>query len=397
MDIILLGQGFESTSKNSVGNQLIRLFSQKKFHSFTGISAFSSQAGIKGLSKYISLAKKYLKNITIITGIDQKGTSKEALEALLQLNISAFVFYVPSRTIFHPKIYLFEGKEESELIIGSSNLTSQGLFTNVETSLLIKIDNNNVTERKIIEQLKDYFKGIFNVTDPNLISLSEKLIADLLKAKIIPTEAERKATQDKLDEKEKKETEDLISTIFPKRVIAKIPSDFKSNPKTNKTISKVIKESNIHNVNEIVPNSLIWQKISLSKSDAQQVPPGTNPTGNLKLSQARFKINNIFIDQTTYFRNQVFNKLNWAKTISNKNSYEEANCKFNIIILEKDFGILTLKLSHDPGRIANQGNTPTWLHWGEILLKYLGNTNITSRALKLYAPSKGSVYKIVIV
>ena len=35
-----------------------------------------------------------------------------------------------SISIFHPKIYLFEGTDKSELIIGSSNLTSQGLFTN---------------------------------------------------------------------------------------------------------------------------------------------------------------------------------------------------------------------------------------------------------------------------
>ncbi|WP_276976824.1 hypothetical protein, partial [Flavobacterium filum] len=80
MNITLLGQGFEATSKNSVGNILIKFFADKDFHTFTGMSAFASQAGIRGLSKHIKAAKKHLNIITIVIGVDQKGTSKEALE-----------------------------------------------------------------------------------------------------------------------------------------------------------------------------------------------------------------------------------------------------------------------------------------------------------------------------
>jgi HKD family nuclease len=124
MTITILGQGYAPISDGSVGSYLIKFFADKKFNSFTGISAFASQAGVNGLSKYIAEAKKHLSVITIVTGIDQKGTSKEALEALLHLDINSFIFYQPSITIFHPKIYLFEGKKKSELIISSSNLTS---------------------------------------------------------------------------------------------------------------------------------------------------------------------------------------------------------------------------------------------------------------------------------
>jgi HKD family nuclease len=211
MNITLLGQGFEATSQNSVGNHLIRFFADKDFHTFTGISAFASQAGIRGLSKHINTAKRHLNIITIVTGVDQKGTSREALEELLSLGINAFVFYQPGITIFHPKIYLFEGADKSELIIGSSNLTSQGLFTNIETSLLVTIDNSSEADRKIVEQLKSYFKSIFDFADPNLKKLSTKIIADLVKAKVVPTEAERKAAYDKEVKAERKETENIIS------------------------------------------------------------------------------------------------------------------------------------------------------------------------------------------
>jgi len=108
MRISLLGQGFEAVSELSVGRQLVKFFADNNFHSFTGISAFASQASIRGLSKHINTAKKHLDCITIVTGVDQKVTSKEALEELLSLNINAYVFYQPSITIFHPKIYLFK-------------------------------------------------------------------------------------------------------------------------------------------------------------------------------------------------------------------------------------------------------------------------------------------------
>lgn len=131
MNLQLLGQGYEPESEFAVGKQLMRLLADTDFHTFTGISAFASQSGVDGLGKFIAEAKNHLERIVIIVGVDQKATSKEALEALLALEIEAFVFYQPSHTIFHPKIYLFEGKERSELIVGSSNLTMQGLFSNV--------------------------------------------------------------------------------------------------------------------------------------------------------------------------------------------------------------------------------------------------------------------------
>jgi len=238
MNITLLGQGFEPISEFSVGKKIIKFLADPSFHTFTGISAFASPAGINGLSHHIENAKSHIKIITIVTGVDQKGTSKEALEALLDLDINAFIFYQRSFPIFHPKIYLFEGENKTELIIGSSNLTAQGLFANVETSLLVSVDNSKESDREIVRQLKDYFKGIFDYSDPNLKRLSKELIDELVKEKIVPTEAERKAAHDK-DEKTEREdenTERIISKIFPKREIPKIPREFRSfkikNPST---------------------------------------------------------------------------------------------------------------------------------------------------------------------
>lgn len=391
MNITLLGQGFEATSQNSVGNRLIKFFADKDFHTFTGISAFASQAGIRGLSKHIKTAKKHLNIITIVTGVDQKGTSKEALEELLALNIDAYVFYQPSITIFHPKVYLFEGADKSELIIGSSNLTSQGLFTNVEASLLVSIDNSVEADRKIVEQLKDYFKGIFDFTDPNLKKLNKKIIADLVKAKVVPTEAERKAAQDKAEKAERKETENIISKIFPKRAIAKIPSEFRG---TKKPTTKTAAATTAAVGSPSAKGKLVWTRKKLPSSSVQGGGSGTNPTGGLRLVQDDFISGGSKIDQTSYFKN-LFSRYTW-KQVRATPYVEAAKVPFEVTVKGVFHGQFDLEVRHKPSGEAGQHNYTTSISWGTVG-NIISKANLTGSRLDLYAPQgKGKPFQIVI-
>lgn len=392
MDIKLLGQGYEATSKLSVGKQLIKFFEDKDFNTFIGISAFASQAGVNGLSKHISAAKKHLKIITIVTGIDQKGTSKEALEALLNLKINVFVFYQPSFTIFHPKIYLFEGANKSELIIGSSNLTSQGLFTNVEASLLVSIDNSKEEDRKIVEQLKNYFEGIFDNSDPNLKKLTKKIINDLVKAKVVPTEAERKAAQDKAEKAERNETENIISKIFPKRAIAKIPREFRGTAKAiiKKETTAIVAKGDATN-----KGMLVWSRKKLPSSSVQGGKAGTNPTGGLRLVQDDFIVKGKKIVHTKYFRDDIFSNYSWNK-IRSAPFVEAAKIPFEITIFDEFIGRFVLEVRHKPTGEAGQGNYTTSISWGD-LGEIVKEANLAGSRLDLYAPKrKGKPFHIVI-
>lgn len=394
MQIQILGQGYEPKSELSVGNQLIKFLSDKEFHSFTAIAAFASQAGVNGLSKHINEAKKHITNFTIVVGVNQKATSKEALDALNNLDINSYVFFAPPPfPIFHPKVYLFEGADKSELIIGSSNITRPGLFSNVELSLLVSINNHNAEDIKIINQLKEYFEGIFKQSDPNLSEITIDLIAELVNSGIVPTEEQLKSERTKAVSEEKNETENIISKIFPKREIAKIPSEFR----LGDLKAKAKKNENRDNFKPISKTTkLVWQKLSLSKSDAQYVPDGTQPTYNLKLSQAKFKISDKIIDQKTYFRNIVFKNLDWAKTKASNLNYEETKCNFEVIILGKSLGLQELKISHDLNRVSGQGNTPTWLHWNDKLFTNFQESSIAGKILKLYATKNKNQFQIII-
>ena len=382
MKVTFLGQGYEALSELSVGNQLIKFFADERFHTFTGISAFSSQAGVNGLAKCIAAAK-HLNSITIITGIDQEVTSKEALEALLALEVGVFVFYQPSPTIFHPKVYLFEGDEKSELIVGSSNLTVQGLFTNIEASLLISIDNIQEADREVVRQFKKYFEGIFAQSDPNLKKLSKELIIELVKAKLVPTEAERKAAQNSAKEKSTEKVGNNIAALFPKRAIPKIPNAFK---KTVNADTKKLNEAAV-TTKSFADNKLfelLWESGALTERDLN-VPKAsnTNPTGSMLFKKGRTQN----IDQRHYFRDIVFSSLQWVKDDKPDTMHiERAKALFNIIVEDEDHGNFKLVISHNTRTDTpsyQQRNSMTSLSWGKAK-EIIARDELIGKKLSLY-------------
>ena len=396
MTITFLGQGYEVNSVNAVGNHLVKYLGQTNFHSFTGVSAFASEAGVFGLSAHIQAARPNFQNLNLIVGVDQGGTSKEALEEILNLNINSYLFYQAESPIFHPKIYLFEGAQNYKLIIGSSNLTRTGLYTNVESSILVEFDTTSVEGMNLLNQIKTYYQNLFNFTDPNLFPITNGIIQDFISKGIVSDENTRAQSFKKRTPKPPVQGANP-GTIIPRRQAARVPANFQTKPRATRVptpVQQVPTNANAAPVQQIPviqipagnqqPMNLVWKKRALSQSDAQHVPPGTAETGNLKLSQARYQVNGVIIDQTTYFRNVVFNGIPWAKTKANNNTYEEAHCQFDISILGNSMGTHMLKLSHDSDRIAGQGNTPTWLHWGNTIMQYLQQVNITGRTLDLY-------------
>lgn len=80
--------------------------------------------------------------IHAVVGINDRGTSVEALLRLMRLCTSVRVFYKHPRQTFHPKVYAFRGGDagvdSATLIVGSSNLTHGGLVTNIEASLVVE-------------------------------------------------------------------------------------------------------------------------------------------------------------------------------------------------------------------------------------------------------------------
>lgn len=379
MRVSFLGQGFTNSSPNSVGSKLTNLFS-RNFNTFFGMSAFASAAGVRGLLEYINDAKTRYDEINLIVGIDQNGTSKEALEEIINLGINAYIFYQKEAPIFHPKLYLFEGDNETVLILGSSNLTSKGLFNNVESSLMIEFDNGDIEGERVINELKVYYHSLFDFSDPNLFEITSANISNFINDGIVSPESTRIQYQGK-----KKPSGTSASTI-PTRNVSSIPSEFRIPRRSRSATSpeKIINTTSSGNEESIERRDLVWTKESLSRSDAQMVPAGSNPTGNLKLSQAGFHNGGDLIDQTSYFRNFVFNHLIWNHPKPANTNFEESFIQVYFTILGRTYRPTDIRLSHDIGRIAGQANTPTWLHWGPEMTPIISSLHLNGRRLDLF-------------
>lgn len=192
MDTKIIGQGYNLKQDSSVAKELIEQFNSNRYDSFTCLVAFASYGGISAMTPYIMRGKKRGMDIRIILGVDQKGTSKEALEEVLSWGVDAKIYHTQSINIFHPKIYLFENIDIFTLIVGSNNLTEMGLVSNVECSLLIKDIKSNTAYSKFY----DYWGDMVDGNERDLYSLNTDLIERLYNDKIITSEYQRSGRYD---------------------------------------------------------------------------------------------------------------------------------------------------------------------------------------------------------
>ena len=397
MKITFLGQGFEAESKNSVGNTIIRLFKETKFSSFTGISAFASEAGVVGLSECIESGADFFETLNLIVGIDQEGTSKKALKEIDELGINSYLFYQKESPIFHPKIYLFEGENDTTLIVGSSNLTARGLFGNIESSLMVEFKNDNPDGIKLLKELKDYYKTLFDFTDPNLFKISPDIINQFVNEGIVPTRKVWKKKHKK-DTSEKAPQEGTYLEI-PKRKTVKIPSNFKGRYKSNKAVSKLISELEIEKNFELKnkeDNQLVWRSGTLTERTLN-IPTGktTNATGSMGLTKGALKN----IDHRHHFRDVVFSDLDWEfDTVPSKSHIERANVNIKIVILGVEYGNYNLKLSHNTRTDITsyiQRNSMTQLSWGDAK-SLVGQKELIGKTASLYQNTKQDMFTLII-
>lgn len=239
MKIIFLGQGLHPESEKAIGSAVIDSLKDSTFHKFTCFVAFATQDGINILGQYLKKPNTHLSEVNIYVGIDLHLTSEEALKSLLELEANTNIFYTVSPMVFHPKLYLFEAKDKCRVILGSSNFTTSGLFTNVESAILADFDKSDPDGVQFLSEINDYYRDLLSGKDPNLLKLDKEIIEKLVSLKLVPSQLE----SDKLHKKRKlkgdlDKSEIKISELFPGRKIGKIPAHIK--PPVTKKRKKAI-------------------------------------------------------------------------------------------------------------------------------------------------------------
>lgn len=131
----------QPTRKNRLLDALRAALGSGDYSEFRLMVAFAKIGPLLRLSADIANWRRRKKTLEAIIGIDENGTSKEALEFALANFSATTITHVPGvfNPTFHPKLYLFTGSKHALAFIGSNNLTVGGTETNLETHLRIEM------------------------------------------------------------------------------------------------------------------------------------------------------------------------------------------------------------------------------------------------------------------
>jgi hypothetical protein len=182
-----------------LGDLLVENLQKNIWKSFRGAVAFAKRSGVKHLAA--SLKQFSSHGVTkIIIGVDQEGTSAEALTELLasiQPTGDAWVFHNEASTnsTFHPKVYLFTNENSAECFIGSGNLTEGGLFTNYEAFVHLRLDKNKPDDKKFLCHLETLLDNWSNPANGTALKLTLGVIEELKASGLLPTESEINAAR----------------------------------------------------------------------------------------------------------------------------------------------------------------------------------------------------------
>jgi hypothetical protein len=168
------------------------------YESFTVVVAFAKESGVAGLQDHIRrfLAQGY--GVEAFVGIDALGTSREALQVLLDIGVPTHVFHNPGST-FHPKLYLLESGRRVSAIIGSSNLTLGGLYTNCELGVLLQLDLTVKVDAAVHARLRDVVTVLR--ASPNTKDLTPELLEELTARGLLGIETGDEAAAEGLAER----------------------------------------------------------------------------------------------------------------------------------------------------------------------------------------------------
>ena len=123
------------------------------------MTAFTMKSGVRKVLPFLKAASKRGASIKLLTGDYLYITQPEALERLLnELPEAEIRLWESGGASFHPKAYLFRGREDHHhLIVGSSNLSMSALTSGIEWNLLAP----SQADGQAFEEAEDQFLRIF--------------------------------------------------------------------------------------------------------------------------------------------------------------------------------------------------------------------------------------------
>jgi HKD family nuclease len=374
-DLRFRGQPFDGD--RSAGEFLKQALTDPAITRLTVVVAWARFGGLHRLTPELEAFAARGGQSRIIAGIDEGGATRPGLLMAIRLFTVPYVFHDKGARTFHPKIYLAESGSEARVLIGSSNATAGGLFSNYEANLEARFSIPAEEADPALVDLRGYIDALINDTalcrllDAALVDelvinrryrvsgkeRRSRIAGDSLPNNVDTTDVDSSGSRGGGDA-----TDDLFgSSVHSKAAIPAFPPGGKELLGSLEVDSGDEYSDDGAQVPSIAPAVVeAWDK-TLPHSDAQRSPAG-NATGNLRLVQAGHDI-----DQRVWFRRVLFGGVVWTPTMdSRRNNIEEATVPMDTSIGGKSYGVVPFRLTHASHRESSQNNHTTVLHWGSL-------------------------------
>jgi uncharacterized protein len=228
-----------NTQWRCVGDVLNAVTARPDCQRFRFAVAYMRVSGLRPLYTTLQALCARSGRISGAVGIDQGITTIEALELLRQLSSDSTVVCTVSNYIYHPKLYLVEGDTWACAVVGSANLTRDGLYRNVEFGTILHLDLASSADIKIYQDYDVFLKELLNPRNPNVQPLNATTLTWLAEMVIVEDEARVPEPQ---------------SVLRSRRVTAKLKDFFPSLPVPSvPTVSEIATVPNIEKETSAVP------------------------------------------------------------------------------------------------------------------------------------------------
>jgi hypothetical protein len=177
-------------TRTRTGDVLNAAIADARHDRFKFAVAYMRVSGINRLSASLGTLVGRGGAISGAVGIDDGVTTVEALAALAALSGTSTVFHTVSGFIYHPKLYLLAGAAHAVIVVGSPNLTRDGLYRNIEAGTAIKLDLALPDDLRTLQQFEAFVDAFLSLTNPNVVQITTASIASLEAVGLIRREAQ---------------------------------------------------------------------------------------------------------------------------------------------------------------------------------------------------------------
>lgn len=262
MDVKFIGQGLSSPSDRPAGDVINEILERAEFREFSAFVAFASAGGIKQILPNLKRFMERKGKVRLFVGVNLHATSKEALELLMAEQIPSYIVFSPNKVVYHPKVYTFEGATQYFIIVGSSNLTTSGLYQSVEASLCVEnnYDANDDEGKSLLSDIYDYYNGFLNGESTSCNKLTQDILDVLVDAKIVLPEKKTREFSNVYEKELKVQLSDIekLENTFGKLKRRKPKSSPGKKTVRTEIIEPGEKDIMIHSTSIEIPGNSMW-------------------------------------------------------------------------------------------------------------------------------------------